>query len=296
MNDVFFMLFTKANPIEGQRIGFNLTEIRASNWNSSHDVRLLVHGWVASYRVLENVRTTAEFLKKGDYNVLAVDWSAGAYSNYTTSRWRVGDVGRVIAQFVDFLSMNGLTQSSKINIVGHSLGSHIAGHAGKAVKNGRINAIFGTDPSGTEFDINDPANRLDKDDAVYTEAIVTSLRFREPIAQVTFYANWGLQQPGCDEDDLCNHHRATEYYSESVNTDQFVAIQCSSLSAINDRNCSGTGVVTYLGGDKPKTVSGVFYLETNSRSPYAMGAGCRHQSISLMFLFTVFKLISQLMN
>jgi pimeloyl-ACP methyl ester carboxylesterase len=114
------------------------------------------------------------------------------------ARWRVGDVGRVIAQFVDFLSMNGLTQHSRVNIVGHSLGSHVAGHAGKEVRLGRINAIFGTDPAGSLFSYEDRNNRLDMSDAVYVESIVTNtgVDFTNPIAHANFYPSWGGAQPG----------------------------------------------------------------------------------------------------
>lgn len=77
-----------------------------------------------------------------------VDWNAGAGATYPVARWRVGEVGVVIARFIDFLFQNGFTQFSRVNLVGHSLGSHVAGHVGKAVTLGRINAIFGTDPAG----------------------------------------------------------------------------------------------------------------------------------------------------
>ena len=48
----------------------------------------------------------------------------------------------------------------------------------------KVNAIFGTDAAGPLFNVNDPANRLDVDDAWYTENIHTNgggLGFDQPI-------------------------------------------------------------------------------------------------------------------
>lgn len=69
-NDVFFMLFTRSNPTVGQRIARNAMDILNSNFNPSLDVRVLIHGWVGSHTTAENVRTTAEFLTRQDYNVI----------------------------------------------------------------------------------------------------------------------------------------------------------------------------------------------------------------------------------
>lgn len=119
-----------------------------------------------------------------------VDWSAGSQATYPVARWRVEDVGVVIGRYVDWLYQHGFTQFSRVNLVGHSLGSHVAGHAGKTVTLGRINAIFGTDPAGDSlFDYNDPSTRLAADDAFYTEAIVTNtgIVFEAAIAHANFY-------------------------------------------------------------------------------------------------------------
>lgn len=70
MNDVFFMLFTRSNPLVGQRIGFNVMDIINSNFNPANDVRVLIHGWLGSFTVQENPRTTADFLRRADYNVI----------------------------------------------------------------------------------------------------------------------------------------------------------------------------------------------------------------------------------
>ena len=44
------------------------------------------------------------------------------------------------------LHLNAFTQFNQVHIVGHSLGPHIAGVAGKRVTRGRIHSIVGLDP------------------------------------------------------------------------------------------------------------------------------------------------------
>jgi hypothetical protein len=96
---------------------------------------------------------------------------------------------------------NGLSAWPRINIVGHSLGAHCAGHTGKRTS-GRIQAIFGTDPAGPLFSTGNN-DRLAVGDAVYTEALHTNagvLGFDSPITTAAFYPNWGTSQPGCGTD------------------------------------------------------------------------------------------------
>jgi hypothetical protein len=69
-DDVFFMLYTRENPVIGKRIELNSESVIESNWNAANDVRILVHGYWASYSVIENVLTTAELLRRRDYNVI----------------------------------------------------------------------------------------------------------------------------------------------------------------------------------------------------------------------------------
>lgn len=93
----------------------------------------------------------------------------------------------------------GLSAYNRINLVGHSLGGHVAGHAGKRATRGRYAALFATDPAGPLFNINQPNDRLAAGDAVYTEALHTNagvLGFDQPITTASFYPNWGTTQPG----------------------------------------------------------------------------------------------------
>lgn len=85
-------------------------------------------------------------------------------------------------------------------MAGHSLGAHVAGHAGKVLGPGNCGAIYGLDPAGPLFFFGTPATRLAITDCVYTEMIGTNigaLGFDQPICHGNFYPNWGGDQPGC---------------------------------------------------------------------------------------------------
>jgi pancreatic triacylglycerol lipase len=93
--------------------------------------------------------------------------------------------------------------------------------------------------------------------------------------QSIFYlsANWGTTQPGCGSDvsGSCAHGRAVSFYAESINSNRFNARRCANHGQITSRNCptgQGSGM---MGGDASKSLSGVFFLETNANSPFARG-------------------------
>lgn len=70
MRDIVFLLFTRSNPHIGRQITFDVASILNSNFNPSLDVRVLIHGWLGSRASQENTRTTADFLRRADYNVI----------------------------------------------------------------------------------------------------------------------------------------------------------------------------------------------------------------------------------
>lgn len=96
------------------------------------------------------------------------------------------------------------------------------GHIGKNVRNGRISEILGLDPAGPLFSVNNPANRLDADDANYVEALHTNgptflligAGIGAPIAHADFFANGGTSQPGCTLNS-CSHSRAVDFYRKT---------------------------------------------------------------------------------
>lgn len=95
--------------------------------------------------------------------------------------------------------------SNKIHIIGHGMGAHIAGLAGKELGKIRpgykIARITALDPAGPVFFFRFPFDKLSKDDAVMVDALHTdphSFGSLKAEYRVDFYANPGLEnQPGC---------------------------------------------------------------------------------------------------
>ncbi|CAG9811882.1 unnamed protein product [Chironomus riparius] len=273
ITDIVYHLFTRRNPTESQRITTNINTILASNWNSDNAVRFLIHGHNSGVGSTFSTLIRDKLLANADRNVVVIDWSVGSNTRlYSTARGRVGTAGVAVANFIDELHRNGFVDFTQVHIIGHNLGAHVAGNAGKNVMRGRIQAIYGLDPAGGSFSAGD-TDRLAFSDAVYTEGIHTNAGgngFAEPITRASFYPNWGASQPGCgvDVSGNCAHERSILLYAESISSNRFVARQCSGYQQITARNCPGIGSGT-MGGDTTKTLAGVYYLSTNSVSPFA---------------------------
>ena len=105
-----------------------------------------------------------------------------------------------MSRFIDFLHLNSFTEFSRVDVIGFSLGGHVAGFAGKNVMRGRVEHIYGLDPASLLFSADAPLSRLDREDGRYTESIITNcgtLGFCEPVlTHSTFYTNGGRSQPG----------------------------------------------------------------------------------------------------
>ena len=164
-SDVFYLLYTRSNP-SGVRIGMNANGIRGTTFNAAHPTRFLIHGWLNNQTANINVLSTEAYLRRGNFNVIVVDWGAGAQTiNYITARNRVNEVGIAVATFIDFMNLNGFISFNRLNVVGHSLGAHTAGIVGKRVTRGIIQTIFALDPAAPLFSINAPDSRVTPTDA-----------------------------------------------------------------------------------------------------------------------------------
>lgn len=108
----------------------------------------------------------------------------------------------MLGDFLSYLIAKGLRLDNLV-VVGHSLGAHISGIAGKqliANGYGKIDVIVGLDPAGPLFSISKPNKRLADTDAEYVHVIHTDagrLSLENPIGHADFYPNGGNEQPGC---------------------------------------------------------------------------------------------------
>uniref|UniRef100_A0A182KBZ9 Lipase domain-containing protein n=1 Tax=Anopheles christyi TaxID=43041 RepID=A0A182KBZ9_9DIPT len=188
----------------------DLSALRNSTFDPRYPTRILIHGWLNDW-TSDAVRGLAgAYLAKGAaYNVIGIDWSAGAGTIvYLAARLRVAAVAAAIAKQIQLLLQAG-QHPSQIVLVGHSLGAHVAGLAGKHFQSEpKLAAIIALDPAGPMFGGDQRSERVDAQDAEYVEVIHTNkgwLGHSDALGQADFYPNGGQSQPGCLTN-TCSHN------------------------------------------------------------------------------------------
>lgn len=157
--------------------------------------------------------------------------------------------------------------------VGHSLGAHIVGAAGRHLTyltQKQLPRITGLDPANPCFNEGEALTGLGRGDANFIDVIHSNsgvLGKKDPVGDIDFYTN-GVQPlpPGCWTVS-CAHARAWQYYAETVYPgfeNNFLGVKCGSLSALKDGFCPGEWVP--MGYAVPQTRKGNFFLATNDES------------------------------
>ncbi|XP_019558013.3 pancreatic triacylglycerol lipase [Aedes albopictus] len=280
--DVFFRLYTRANPENDQILKPNDTSsIANSHFDPGHPTRFLIHGWNQNNESEFLVKTRHSYLSVDDFNIIAVDWGKGAQTiNYITARYRVEHVGRVTSQMVDTLVKASRVPLDRVIAIGYSLGAHIAGVTGKH-QMGRLSTIVGLDPAGPLFTTNS-SDGLNRQDAQYVEMVSTNARILgsySPLGAANFYVNGGLDQPGCGMDlfGICSHSRSWMYFEETITTGAgFRGVRCATFEDFKAGKCNAEGSTTAvrMGGEPSnhgRGVEGVYLVQTNSQAPFAKG-------------------------
>ncbi|XP_068155629.1 uncharacterized protein [Drosophila tropicalis] len=276
-NTVKFYLYTRENPSAGQLIKATKDSIDASYFNPNNPTRFTIHGWNSNYKDGVNTGVASAWFSYGDYNMIAVDWSRGRSLEYATSVAAVSGAGKKIADLIDYLVKNYQMSLDDLEVVGFSLGAHVAGYTAKQVTTGQVRKVVGLDPASPLISYSKPAKRLSSDDAFYVETIQTNggtLGFKEPIGKASFYPNGGKSQPGCGLDitGSCSHTRAVTYYVECLRKDNYATVKCPEYTDANKKNCGSTYSSVRMGSlSNEVSAEGPYYVPVNSVSPYGMG-------------------------
>ncbi|XP_028161545.1 pancreatic lipase-related protein 2-like [Ostrinia furnacalis] len=235
-----YLLYTRQNPDSAQRLELDDEDsVLSSNFEPNDPTAVLIHGFQGQPSQGLGSLVTKALLQKRNTNGIVVDWRWLSSLDYVTAVVSVPSVGRHIGQFLDFLNALTGTPFSSVHLIGHSLGAHVAGNAGKELE-GRVARITGLDPAGPLWGLN--PYRLKPSDAVYVEAIHTDLGTfgtSENAADADFYPNGGSKQPGCFTA-LCDHSRSYELFAASINNDNLVGKKCSGLTQMKLDSCRGS--------------------------------------------------------
>ncbi|PVD23638.1 hypothetical protein C0Q70_16911 [Pomacea canaliculata] len=261
-----FTLYTRQSPAQGYRLrSGDTTGLARSTFNASRPSKFIVHGFLESFLATWMPDMKDALLRQGDYNVVLVDWGSGSFSLYGQASANGRVVGAMIAQLITFIQNTTGARLEDMHIVGHSLGSHVAGYAGERLKH--LGRITGLDPAEPYFQHTDPTVRLDPTDALFVDVIHTDgasfystklgLGMAQACGHVDYYPNGGHDQPGCDKSPIthleenglylgvreiigCNHARAYHLAIDSINSAcPFLAYRCDSEDDFKVRAARG---------------------------------------------------------
>lgn len=110
----------------------------------------------------------------------------------------------MLGLFIRNVADNTNSSLDYFHLIGHSLGAHVVGYAGKFL-DGKLAQITGLDPAGPMFEgVKNPKARLWYTDAsfvdsVHTDAVsgIPNYGTYETCSHVSIFPNGGKEQPGC---------------------------------------------------------------------------------------------------
>ncbi|XP_063985388.1 phospholipase A1 [Diachasmimorpha longicaudata] len=287
-HDIQFQLYTKKNPMRPNilKLG-NPRSLRNSNFDPTNPTVIFIHGYAERSSGTSAMAILAAYLKRGEYNVILVDWGKlAALPWYITAVRNTRQVGRHMAKFVKWLDNNNAVPMSMLHVIGFSLGAEAAGFMGKNLAPQKVGRITGLDAAYPLYMDTGMDGHLTATDAAFVDVIHTDggrFGFPSPIGHADFYPNGGKPlQPGCADIPpltsrigqlirhyvVCSHNRAWEFYAESVqNPRGFPATKCTKWRP-EIRMCTWIadafmGLATHPGN------RGIFYLKTNKKPPFA---------------------------
>ncbi|XP_077309952.1 pancreatic lipase-related protein 2-like [Lithobates pipiens] len=306
-----FLLFTKKNPDQYQVISaLNVSSITGTNFKPSRKSTFVIHGFKSTGNTTWLVKMCQTLLEVSDVNCFCVDWSGGSFAVYTQASNNIRVVGAEIAYFLRFLQVVHDYEMHEAHLIGHSLGAHVAGEAGKRQRG--IGRISGLDAAGPYFEKTPPEVRLDPTDAVFVDAIHTDGSFddihlgfgmKQTVGNVDFFPNGGIKMPSCEKiyfrlkdiDDMyekisCNHLMSYKFFTKSIlRPDGFIGYSASSYSAFQKGfgfpctkvSCAFMGYKAdeyEFGHDEDSTDNRSFFLNTGDPSNFV----CWRYNISIL--------------
>ncbi|XP_061386581.1 vitellogenin-1-like [Musca vetustissima] len=246
-------------------------------FNATKRVVVFITGWMSSIQADYIEDMARAFHCRGNYNFLALNASNFVQTLYTWSAFNTDAVGAFVGKGIAKLSKK--IPAKKIHLIGHSLGAHIAGKAGRhfqKLTGQTLARITGLDPANPCFNEGETLSGLHRGDAVFVDVIHSNpgvLGKSQPLGDVDFYPG-GLApiKPGCVIFS-CSHSRAYEYFIETVfpgNERNFLAKRCNSLTSYNAGQCGGLEYP--MGIATPTYLKGDYFLAVNAREPFGKNA------------------------
>lgn len=245
----------------------------ARKYEGEEKVILFVHGFTDDPTKGSFTNISDSFLDKAEISTIALDGSSLIRWLYLRSTTYVRFIGQKLGETLASLVYKG-QDPSRIHIIGHSLGAHISGFAGKTFYNitgFKIGRISGLDPAGPCFSHVEEDCRLQASDADYVDIIHSDAGvygIKDSVGHVDYYPNSGALQPNCLFQ-TCSHSRSWQLYARSVLAPRdFPAVRCGSWEAFRKGTCDGD--ISYMGYGS-SGARGLYFLQTEGEYPYGLG-------------------------
>uniref|UniRef100_A0A2H1VGG1 SFRICE_013271 n=1 Tax=Spodoptera frugiperda TaxID=7108 RepID=A0A2H1VGG1_SPOFR len=265
-----YHLFTRQNPTLSEPIlTNNELWLETTHYNASKRTVVLIHGWLDTVTSDFVTVLVQAILQAEDANVIAVDWSPGSGTiNYPVAVLNTPISAHAVAKFLNWLNNVSGSRLEDYHIIGHGLGAHQAGIAGR-ILGGWVGYITALDPAFPGWVTNE--DRFKPTDGMYTEAIHTNagvLGYLSPVADADFYPNGGIDMPGCYSQE-CDHNRSYHYLAESIISGGFIGSRCYTHGSAMSGHCFLGGKLRMGGIHSKPGQTGIFFLRTNASPPYS---------------------------
>ncbi|XP_021961516.1 pancreatic triacylglycerol lipase [Folsomia candida] len=262
VNTLKFYYFRNANE-KVEIVYGDTNSLKASKLKKGRPTTLLIDGFLSSYP--SNMSVTlmeslvGENWGKSQTNVIVLDWGSMSgghspllagnlpYAMYVLApivAANVPPVGVRVAEFVEFLRVNKRIERKNVHIIGHSMGAHIAGNAGKYsnVVYTPIGRLTGLDPANA--DTYPTSLVLYKTDADLVDLYHTNRgglgEARTGSGDLDVYINGGNNQPGCNFVEIvpgyCSHSYSWKFYAATISGLKF-GCPCSTTDPAASPTC-----------------------------------------------------------
>ncbi|XP_053949621.1 vitellogenin-3-like [Anastrepha ludens] len=258
---------------------------QSPEFDAKKKVVILASGWTTTIESSNPINELAKAYNcRGDVNFVAVDVADFVDTLYSWASLNTDAIGAILAEGLELLT--AVVPRRNIHLIGHSLGAHIVGAAGRyySYNTGKlVPRITGLDPAKPCFNEGYALSGLMRGDAEFIDVIHSNpgvLGKREPLGDVDFYPG-GLDPlpTGCSHV-ICAHARAWEYYAETVypnNEWNFMAQRCNSLTGVRQHKCPGAEYP--MGYEVPRNLKGNYFLEVNGQQPFGKNGNARQLDV-----------------
>lgn len=201
---VEFRLYRQSSPTTYTVLSYSNIANLGSSFNLNNPFKFIIHGYLDNSDSIwvQDIKTA--YLTLGDYNVILVDWRALSYTFYASTTAYDKEIGNYFGDFLVRLRTGLSIAYTSMHLIGHSMGAHACGIAGKWVRSltgSSVARITGLDPAGTSYVLKQDSDKLTATDATFVDVIHTDrYKFGYPfsIGTADFYPNDGKAlQPGC---------------------------------------------------------------------------------------------------